>query len=64
MVWKGDTNKGMMGLLLNELTFKCHLAIQRKNTPRNMPRKVSWDKVGHVRSIERSEMVYLKGKGE
>ena len=53
-----------MGLLLNELTFKCHLAIQRKNTPRNMPRKVSWDKVGHVRSIERSEMVYLKGKGE
>lgn len=29
-----------------------------------MPRKVSWDKVGHVRSIERGEVVYLKGSGE
>lgn len=63
-MWKGDTDNGMMGLLLNELAFKFYLVIQRKNTPRNMPRKVSWSKVGHVPSFERGEMVYLMGNGE
>lgn len=32
MAWKGRDDERMMGILLNKLTFKCHLEIEKKNS--------------------------------